>query len=477
MKNQRVDDRFLERWRYSPTDRTLNSASIGMLGITATVSSKNEVAFAIRAPVNGERRNKNIGYFRPNYFTISHAIEAGRKQLDEWRAEERGERPALAASEVPRLSELVPIYVKAREEGDDDACKGGRGLPKRWDDYADLFPKVYAPLWNTKVNVIQRESIRAAHKAYLDKRLRETGKRPFTTIRFTFNAVKPMLEFAQLRYGLPLDALRYINHSGPAEEKRQRILLPREWQMIDPVLDGMYRDVGLLPRYLLATACRLSMATTMRWRDLSTINAGKPDELMIWCVPAENMKQGLTAIFPIVGEALRLIDQLRAMAGGKPGKDDFVFPENVRKAWDDNTDKWQKAIFEASGTKGWHRHDLRRTTATLLQFVGADEKTVKRLLAHADKDTGSTKVYLSLKGNVEAVTKLAVQLRKVHALYADMAAGRASGELKRLYGELTLNQELRQWMQSKGVDFDGLIEVEEREEGAPSNVTPIRKRK
>jgi integrase len=477
VKNQRVDDRFLERWRYSSADRKLNTVSLGVFNLTAVISSKQEIAFSVRAPVNGSRRNKVVGYFRPSFFGTAEAVKAAQKQIDDWRAEERGERPALVASEVPRFRELIPIYVKAREEGDEDACPNDRGLPKRWADYAELFPKVYEKLWDMRVHVIQREHIRNAHKAYLDKRRKETGKVPHTTVRFAFNAVKPMLVFAQLRYGMPLDALKHINHTGPKEEKRQRILLPREWQMIAPALDGMYKGVGLLPRFLLATACRLSMATTMRWRDVSTINTGKPDELTVWCVPAENMKQGLAAIFPIVGESLRLIELLRAMAGGKPAKDEFVFPENVRKAWDNNADRWQKELFEASNTKGWHRHDLRRTTATLLDFVGADEKTVKRLLAHADKDTGSTKVYLSLKGNVEALTKLAVQLRKVHALYADMEAGRASGELQRLYAELGVNVDLRQWMQGKGVDFDGLLEVEERDQPAPSNVTPIRGRK
>jgi len=477
MKNQRVDDKFLERWRYSPADRTLNTVSLGMFNLTAVISSKQEIAFSVRAPVNGSRRNKVVGYFRPNFFGTAEAVKAGQKQIDAWRAEERGERPVLAASEVPRLKELPAIYVKARKDGEPDACPNSRGVPKGWERYEFMFPKVYAPLWDMKVNLIQRHHLVGAHKTYLEKRKRETGKVPHTTVRFTFNAVKPMLVFAQLRYGMALDALMRVNHVGPEEEKRQRILLPREWQMIAPALDGMYKDVGLLPRFLLATACRLSMATTMRWRDLSTINAGKPDELMVWCVPAENMKQGLAAMFPIVGESLRLIELLRAMAGGKPAKDAFVFPENVRSAWDNNADRWQKAVFEASGTKGWQRHDLRRTTATLLEFVGADEKTVKRLLAHTDKDTGSTKVYLSLKGNVEALTKLAVQLRKVHALYADMEAGRASGELQRLHAELNTNHELRQWMHGKGVDFDGLLEVEERDQPAPSNVTPIRGRK
>lgn len=469
-------DRFFESWRWSP-DRSQNTIALGAFGVSATISTKQEVSFNVRMHTGGTRKSKCIGYFRPNFFGTDQAILAAQAQIDAWRAEERGEPPVLADKDVPRLSELPAIYVKARELGEPDACPNGRGVPKRWDEYAKLFPKVYAPLWELKVNKITRHNMLAAHKAYLENRRKETGKVPHTTVRFTFNAAKPMLEFAQLRYGMPLDALKRVNHVGPKEEKRQRILLPREWQKIAPALDAAYRDVGLLPRFLAATACRLTMATTMRWRDLSTINPGKPDELLVWCVPADNMKMGLAAMFPIVGESKRLIDLLRAMAGGKPAKDAFVFPDNVRRAWENNPDRWQKEIFEASGTDGWQRHDLRRTTATLLDFVGADEKTVKRLLAHNEKDTGSTKVYLSLKGNVEALTKLAVQLRKVHALYADMEAGRVSPELQRLYAELQVNTELRQWMQGKGVDFDSLLEVEEREQPAPSNVTPIRGRK
>ena len=475
--NHRQRERAFDEWRWSET-RADNTVALGEFGLSAVISKKQEIAFNVRGYVNGERRNKVCGYYRPGYFMMAEAVKAAQKQIDDWRAEERGERPALVAGDIPFFKDLIPIYVQARKDGDPDACPNDRGLPKRWDDYAALFPKVYETLWNMKVNVIQRHHMLNAHKTYLQTRQRETGKTPHTTVRFAFNAAKPMLVFAQLRYGMPANALTRVNHVGPKEVKRQRILLPLEWQKVSPVLDGLYKDVGILPRYLLATACRLSMATTMRWRDLSTINAGKADELIVWGVPAENMKMGLMALFPIVGESASIIEKLRAMAGGKPDKDDFVFPENVRKAWENNPDRWQKAIFEASGTAGWHRHDLRRTTATLLDFVGADEKTVKRLLAHQEQDKGSTPVYLSLKGNVEALSKLAVQLRKVHALYADMAAGRvASGELQRLYDELKLNSELRQWMQGKGVDFDAWLEVEEREQPAPSNVTPIRKRK
>ena len=332
-----------------------------------------------------------VGYFRDGTFMFEHAVKAAQKQRDDWRAEERGERPTLAEHEVPRLFELIALYAVARAEGEPDACPNDKGLPKRWDEYAALFPKVYEPLWKTKVNVIQRHNMLAAHKTYLDKRKKETGKVPHTTVRFVFNAIKPVLKFAQLKYGMPLDALTRVNHIGPKEEKRQRIILPREWQKIAPALDALYKDVGILPRYLIVTACRLSMATSTRWRDLTTINANTPEELVVWCVPAENMKMGLAAMFPIVSESARLIEQLRAMAGGAPKKDAFVFPENVRKAWENNPDRWQKEIFEASGTTGWHRHDLRRTAATLLDFVGADEKTVKKLLAHQEKDTSSTR--------------------------------------------------------------------------------------
>jgi integrase len=48
-----------------------------------------------------------------------------------------------------------------------------------------------------------------------------------------------------------------------------------------------------------------------------------------------------------------------------------------------NWDRARKAIFDASGTTGWHRHDLRRTGATMLGEAGIPPYVIEAALNHA----------------------------------------------------------------------------------------------
>jgi hypothetical protein len=47
-----------------------------------------------------------------------------------------------------------------------------------------------------------------------------------------------------------------------------------------------------------------------------------------------------------------------------------------------NWDRETKAIAEASGTSGWHRHDLRRTGATMLGELGILPDIIEAALNH-----------------------------------------------------------------------------------------------
>lgn len=50
----------------------------------------------------------------------------------------------------------------------------------------------------------------------------------------------------------------------------------------------------------------------------------------------------------------------------------------------DNWDRFQRALNKQSGTSGWHRHDLRRTAATIMTALKVPASTVAQILAHKD---------------------------------------------------------------------------------------------
>lgn len=458
----KIDD-FLASWTYSEYDRTQNVINLDSLNIQATIGQRGKITFSMRVLVFGKRVRKTIGHFQAKTFRYHNAIVKAGAILEQLEDEQNG-KPHVAAKDIPTLAELVTRYEKAREHGENPmACPGGRKLPKSWLHSRPMVLNLYAPLMDRPTITIRREEIVKCHTDYLDARHRETGKRPTSSVRYSFNAAHPMFIYARNMYWMRPETLMGLTHGMPKEEKRRRLLGPREWQLAAPALDSLANDVGILPRFLLATACRLNMACTMRWEDLREVNVGtrmKPKKLMIWSVPKENMKQGFAALFPIVGEALRLVNVLREKAGGSPNDLDYVFSDSPRKAWMNNPHRWQKIVFAKSGTKSWHRHDLRRTTATLLKFVGADYAMVKRLLAHQEEGDGSaTENYLVIDENLPALAALAPQLEKVHALQRDMEEGRVTEELERLYAMLDTTPGVGEFLKTMKINRRDFMEV------------------
>src|SRR6185436_10432274 len=96
----------------------------------------------------------------------------------------------------------------------------------------------------------------------------------------------------------------------------------------------------------------------------------------------------------------------------------------ARSDWGKNADKRQKDVFEYSGTKGWHRHDCRATTASMLHAAGADVAMCKKLLAHHQKGEKVTQGYLRFGQHVPELIALGAKLEEVHRLQKDIEEGR-----------------------------------------------------
>lgn len=84
---------------------------------------------------------------------------------------------------------------------------------------------------------------------------------------------------------------------------------------------------------------------------------------------------------PLSDAAMELLLALPSFQNGKPG--DFVFPSSKGGRFC-NWDRTQDAINRASGTNDWHRHDLRRTAATILKQLGVAPSVIDKLLCHVD---------------------------------------------------------------------------------------------
>ena len=107
----------------------------------------------------------------------------------------------------------------------------------------------------------------------------------------------------------------------------------------------------------------------------------------IWTIPAARAKNGQQRAIPLPRQAINLLHGLSDKPAGS-----LVFPSargGVLSNWDRETKKLQ----QASGTSGWHRHDLRRTVATMLGDLGVAPHVVSVVLGHMHIAEGATAVY------------------------------------------------------------------------------------
>lgn len=82
---------------------------------------------------------------------------------------------------------------------------------------------------------------------------------------------------------------------------------------------------------------------------------------------------------PLSNAAIDLLLSLPSFVEGQP--EDLVFPSSGGGPLG-NWDRTQDTINQASGTSGWHRHDLRRTAATILGQLKVQPAVTDTLLCH-----------------------------------------------------------------------------------------------
>lgn len=139
---------------------------------------------------------------------------------------------------------------------------------------------------------------------------------------------------------------------------------------IEPRLD--YRPIAM--RFILYTASRLEEVCDMRWGDIDRRNG------VLHKPRVKSTKGGQRSQDLPLSEAAMSI--LRALPGWTTGKaTDLVFPNSTGKGKLGNWTRFQLALNETSGTTGWHRHDLRRSAATLMHNLKIPASTIGTILA------------------------------------------------------------------------------------------------
>ena len=120
---------------------------------------------------------------------------------------------------------------------------------------------------------------------------------------------------------------------------------------------------------MLVTLARREEVCAAKWQDIDWT-------AKIWTIAAT--KNGKPHSVPLSSQAVAL---LQARCPVKPKADALVFASSTGAALG-NWDRETKAIMVASETAGWHRHDLRRTGATMLGEMGELPDIIEAALNH-----------------------------------------------------------------------------------------------
>lgn len=181
--------------------------------------------------------------------------------------------------------------------------------------------------------------------------------------------IRPVLRWAELRGLIAVGTGAALTQPEGVNQVRHRVLTDAELRNVWQALPDLAQPYGDLFKFLMLTCCRLSEATSARWQDVDFNSA-------LWTIP--QTKQGHPHAVPLSRQALALfakraknIDPSALIFGTRTG------------GHLSNFDRTTKKLQRLSNTSNWHRHDMRRTSATLMANCGTPPHVVEMVLGHA----------------------------------------------------------------------------------------------
>jgi integrase len=190
------------------------------------------------------------------------------------------------------------------------------------------------------------------------------------TASLAVRCLRPILKWASgVRCYAPADLAAI---KPPATVRvRDRHLSTDELRSLLTALSTSGRPYADAMRFMLLTMARREEVGSATWRHVD-LDAGT------WTIP--ETKNGEPHTVPLSRQAIDLLRSLApAVAAANPDALVFSTATGGRLG---NWDRETKIIQEASGTKGWTRHDLRRTGATMLGKMGELPDIIEAALNH-----------------------------------------------------------------------------------------------
>ena len=451
MTKTTLTDAYLRKLK--PTGKRVEISDAATTGLRVRVSPTGEISFVLKARGGPAAAPITVTLGRYPDLSLKEArAEATQKRLDlkagrDLNAERRARRDdARATTSAPTLRELLREFERAF--GSTKKVWGAAGPRTERSQAGRVIEGVFTALLDEDVTKITEDDFALALASH--KRVRPaSGPAKASGQASRARAyLSPVLDWAAGRKSyakigasrIPrLDVVSLANTHDPAADdpkitgKRTRVLTQDELQGVLPLLKYPSPQIGNLKikghldyrpiamRFILFTAARLEEVCAMRWRDIDRRNG-------VWHKPkVKSTKGGLRSQnLPLSGAA---VDILRSLPGwaSKDGAR-FVFPNSTGEGPLGNWNRFQQAIYAATDTRDWHRHDLRRTAATLMHSLKVPVSTIEHILARtqplrAENAGGAASHYLQLTQIMtntrdpqeEALSILAEALERIEA--------------------------------------------------------------
>jgi integrase len=314
-----------------------------------------------------------------------------------------GEYPTLSISEARDAARAMrqsvkagadPIADRRRTRAIGEAARQGEGTLTA---LLDLFgARRGADLRSWAHSRLRIERVFAAYLAQpvatlalTDLQIAADIYRAPASAAFAVRTLRPVLRWAAQRNLAPATL---ANLRAPVPPKRRKRVLTRdELAALLPALRASARPHALALRFMLLTLARREEVCATRW-------AGVDLAAKSWTITTT--KNGEPHTVPLSNQAAELLRGIHA-AGirqkpktrRKKGETVVELPPIPLKSTDlvfrtdrgtplGNWDRETKAVQEVSETNGWHRHDLRRTGATMLGELGELPDIIEAALNH-----------------------------------------------------------------------------------------------
>lgn len=345
------------------------------------------------------------------------------------------------ASEAPTLRELVSEYALLTRKTHKVWQLTKRGHPS---EAEKRILTVFAPLYDRRVTDIIVDELSRCMENYQPKSGKTKANGQVSRARAY---LMPVLDWSAGRGNYTKAGKRrqpmiespdmHETHDPASDDydikgERERVLDHDELVRILPLLIypapktlnlQMSPVVDVRPvahRFILLTAARLDEVVSMRWGDVDIARG-------IWTKPKVKVTRGppRKQVLPLSNAALNLLKSLPGFEGRTALR--LCFPNSVNNEIE-NWDRVTTAIQIESRTDDWTRHDLRRTSSTILELIGIAPRVIDRILAHKvdNKSEGTSRAlnhYIRGKNVLKAEDPQKVALDKLAEVYADIEAG------------------------------------------------------